>query len=168
MAAVIVSATVFREQYLKHPMILLAFIWRIHRHTTGMSHKHVEAFQRPGGGGMEGGRWKRRGQQRLVGLHTPHYCHLVFSEQEEKGGCECFFHTLWPSWVVVFTEQLFVDLCTHIRYCSALICLIYCEVCIGKNTHPTNPCKWVFSNRLNWCPSYTKTSIRSWCWPQPT
>lgn len=53
MAAVILSATVFREQYLKHPMILLAFIWRIHRHTTGMSHKHVEAFQRPGGGGME-------------------------------------------------------------------------------------------------------------------
>lgn len=55
MAAVILSATVFREQYLKHPMIPLAFIWRTHRHTTGMSHKHVEAFQRHGGGGMEGG-----------------------------------------------------------------------------------------------------------------
>lgn len=69
MAAVILSATVFREQYLKHPMIPLAFIWRTHRHTTGMSHKHVEAFQRQGGGGMEGGRWwRRRGQQCSMGL----------------------------------------------------------------------------------------------------
>lgn len=127
MAAVILSATVFREQYLKHPMILLAFIWRIHRHTTGMSHKHVEAFQRPGGGGgMEAGRWKRRGQRRSLGLHTPHYCHLVFSKQEERGGgaSEAFFffsHSL-AQWSCGFAELPFVDSCTHIRYSRSLIC----------------------------------------------
>lgn len=87
MDAVILSATAFREQYLKHPMILLAFIWRIHRHTTGMSHKHVEAFQRPGGGGME----KEGSVPLTLGLHNPQYCHLVFSMQEERGGQGPFF-----------------------------------------------------------------------------
>lgn len=101
MAAVILSATVFGEQYLKHPMILLAFIWRIHRHTTGMSHKHVEAFQRPGGGGMEGGRWKRRGQQRLLGSILHIIVIWSFPRKKEEG-CEVFFFTLfWPSCVVV-------------------------------------------------------------------
>lgn len=48
-------------------MILLAFIWRIHRHTTGMSHKHVEAFFKDPGvegweegggrGGVSGANW---------------------------------------------------------------------------------------------------------------
>lgn len=83
MAAVILSATVCGDQYLKHPVTLLAFIWRIHRHTTGMSHKHVEAFfkDRRGGGGA-----KEEGSVVLTGLNTSHYCHLVFCNQEGRGG----------------------------------------------------------------------------------
>lgn len=48
MAAVILSATVFGEQYSKHPTILPAFIWRIHCHTTGMSHKHRDSCETQG------------------------------------------------------------------------------------------------------------------------
>ena len=102
MAAVILSATVFREQYLKHPMILLAFIWRIHRHTTGMSHKHVEAFQRPGGGGMDGRREVEE-EGSAAALAGAPYSTLLSSGlfqagRKRRGASEgFFFHTLWPS-----------------------------------------------------------------------
>lgn len=65
MAAVILSVTVFGEQYLKHPTILPDFIWRIHRHTTGMSHKHRDSCGR--------------------GLPSPHLRHLALSNQEKHG-----------------------------------------------------------------------------------
>lgn len=98
MAAVIFSATVFREQYLKHPMILLAFIWRIHRHTTGMSHKHVEAFQRTEGGGKEEGAWRRGGVSGAA------YYTLLSSGLFQAGRKRT--HTLWPSSVVVLLNCL--------------------------------------------------------------
>lgn len=83
MAAVILSATVFGDQYLKHPMILLAFIWRIHRHTTGMSHKHVEPFFKDrGGGGMRGG--GRRGG--VSGANWAQYPTLLSSGLLQVGG----------------------------------------------------------------------------------
>lgn len=100
MAAVILSATVFGDQYLKHPVIPLAFIWRIHRHTTGMSHKHVEAFFKDrGGGGTGGGRRKRRGQWCLLGSILHIIVIWSFPTRKKEEGCESsfflsFFHTL--------------------------------------------------------------------------
>lgn len=115
-------------------MIPLAFIWRIHRHTTGMNHKHVEAFQRPGGW-REGRALEEEGSVALTGAPCSTLLSSgLFQAGRKRRGVRvfcCFFSHSLAQLSCGFAELPFVDSCTHIRYRRPLICLTgLIEMCI--------------------------------------